>query len=100
MAWDLRQAWIACHPRPVGERDWTWIPAAHGHDERGLGYKKNDANATNATTRTDFAAMSYIAAITCAQTAIIPRNKVIEASAAASSTTARNMTSSMNEKRT
>ena len=24
-----------CHPRPIGDGGWTWIPAADGYDERG-----------------------------------------------------------------
>ena len=78
---------------PTSDRGWgkTWMPVAAGHDERGgTGGDRSTQDATDA----------HIAAMTCDQIAIIPRNRVIEASAAASSTTARNMMSSMNEQRT
>ena len=69
---------------------WVWIPAADGHDERDTA---DNADATALGTL-------QMAAITCVQIAIIPMNRAIEASAAASSTTARNMMSSLNEQRT
>jgi hypothetical protein len=79
----------------------TWTPAADGHDER-LGTAKQtptpttDKQAQSDDTRA-IAETAHSAPSTCAHTAIMPRNSVIEVNAAASSTTARNMTSSMNE---
>ena len=80
----------------------TWMPAADGHDER-LGTAKRDADAHHPyqaqsdDTRATAEMWAHSAPSTWAQTAIMPRNKVIEVSAAASSTTARNMASSLNE---
>ena len=96
-----------CHPRPIGDggcgREYprqTGMTSGWGPQRRERERNATDAYKPRLDDTGTIAAMTYSVPRTWAHTAIMPRNRVIEANAAASSTTARNMMSSLNEERT
>ena len=85
-----------CHPRPIGDGDYgREYPRQTGMTSGGDRKTRNARNATDTlTNHAEMTPVRYRAQRvprTWAQTAIMPRNKAMEVSAAASSTTARNM---------